>query len=63
MNYESKPRGNVLLSIFHSIHLIHNESMALMLFITPNMKSSLMNNLLARYLMQWTRVCKTLNEL
>ena len=32
--------------------------MALMLFITPNIKSSLMNNLLARYLMQWARVCK-----
>ena len=30
--------------------------MALMLFITPNIKSSLMNNLLARYLMQWARV-------
>ena len=37
--------------------------MALMLFITPNMKSSLMNNLLATYFMQWARVYKTLNEL
>ena len=33
--------------------------MALMLFITPNIKSSLMNNLLARYLMQWARVYET----
>ena len=32
--------------------------MALMLFITPNIKSSLMNNLLARYFMQWARVYK-----
>lgn len=37
--------------------------MALVLFITSNIKGSLMNNLLARYLMQWARVCKTLNEL
>src|SRR3990170_5430831 len=59
MNYESKYRGYVLLSNIHNIHLIHNESMALMLFITPNIKSSLMNNLLARYLVQWARVCKT----
>ena len=36
--------------------------MTLVLFITSNIKSSLMNNLLARYLMQWARVCKTLNE-
>ena len=34
--------------------------MALELFITSKIKSSLMNNLLARYLMQWARVCKTL---
>ena len=32
--------------------------MALMLFITPNIQSSLVNNLLARSLMQWARVCK-----
>ena len=44
----------------HNIHLIHNESMALMLFITSNIKSSLMNNLLARYFMQWARAYKTL---
>ena len=62
MNYEGKPRGNVLINI-HNIHLIHNESMALVLFITSKIKSSLMNNLLGRYLMQWDRVCKTLNEL
>ena len=30
----------------------------LCLFITPNIKSSLMNNLLARYFMQWARVYK-----
>ena len=30
-----------------------------MLFVTPNIKSSLMNNLLARYLMQWARVYET----
>ena len=58
MIYESKYRGNVLFINIHNIHLIHNESMALMLFITPNIKSSLMNNLLARYLMQLARVCK-----
>ena len=33
--------------------------MALKLFITSNIKSSLMNNLLARYLMQWARVYET----
>ena len=43
----------------HNIHPIHDGSMALMLFITPNIKSSLMNNLLARYLMQWASVCKS----
>ena len=32
----------------------------LCLFIILNIKSSLMNNLLARYFMQWARVCKTL---
>ena len=37
--------------------------MALMLFITPNMKSSLMNNLLATNIMQWARVYKTLKRI
>ena len=32
--------------------------MALMLFITPNIKSSLMNDLLARYFVQWAGVYK-----
>ena len=43
----------------HNIRPIDDGSMALMLFITPNMKSSLMNNLLARYLMQRARVWKS----
>ena len=44
----------------HNIHLIHNESMALMLFMTPNNNCTLMNNFLATYFMQWAWVYKTL---
>ena len=44
----------------HNIHLIHNESMALMLFTTPNNNCFIMNNFLATNIMQWARVYKTL---
>ena len=60
MNYESKSRGNILLSLFITYISFSMKVWPFCLFIILNIKSSLMNNLLARYLMQRARVWETL---